>query len=254
MKKLLLALAGLLCLGSAHAADSLTVAAASDLSLCLDELNAAFKQTRPGVEIKATTGSSGNFLAQIKNGAPFDVFLSADMSYPRELVKDGQADESSLTLYATGHLVLWSTNPGVDVSQGLAVLSTGAVKKFAIANPDVAPYGRAARAALQSAGLWDKLQGKLVSGENIAQTAQFVQTGNVDAGIVALSLVKAPKMSGVGHYYPIAENQYPVLEQGGVITSHGKGNPAARAYIEFLRSPAARAVLDKYGFLLPKSG
>jgi molybdate transport system substrate-binding protein len=253
MNKLLLALAALLCLGSAHAADSLTVAAAADLSLCLDDLNAAFRQGHPGVEVKATTGSSGNFLAQIKNGAPFDVFLSADMSYPRELVKDGQAEESSLTLYATGHLVLWSTNPKVDVSRGLAVLNTDAVKKFAIANPDVAPYGRAARAALQSAGLWDQLQSKLVSGENIAQTAQFVQSGNVDAGIVALSLVKAPKMAGVGRYTPIAEDQYPRLEQGGVITAHGKDNPAARAYIEFLRSPAARAVLDKYGFLLPKS-
>lgn len=253
MKKLLPAFAALLCLGAAHAADSLTVAAAADLSLCLDELDAAFRQAHPGVEVKATTGSSGNFLAQIRNGAPFDVFLSADMAYPRELVKDGLAEEPSLTLYATGHLVLWSTNPGVDVSQGLAVLSTAAVKKFAIANPDVAPYGRAARAALQSTGLWDRLQGKLVSGENIAQTAQFVQSGNVDAGIVALSLVQAPKLAGVGRYQLIAEDRYPRLEQGGVITAHGKDNPAARAYIEFLRSPAARAVLDKYGFLLPKS-
>jgi molybdate transport system substrate-binding protein len=254
MNKLLLALAALLCLGTAHAAETLTVAAASDLSLCLDDLDAAFRQAHPGVEVKATTGSSGNFLAQIKSGAPFDVFLSADMAYPRELVKEGLAEEPSLTLYATGHLALWSTNPQVDVSQGLAVLNTGAVKKFAIANPDVAPYGRAARAALQSAGLWDKLQGKLVSGENIAQTAQFVQSGNVDAGIVALSLLKAPKMAGVGRYSAIAEDQYSRLEQGGVITAHGKDNPAAKAYIEFLRSPAARAVLDRYGFLLPRGG
>ncbi|MBV8062205.1 MAG: molybdate ABC transporter substrate-binding protein, partial [Nevskia sp.] len=151
----------------------------------------------------------------------------------------------------TGHIVLWSTNPAVDVSQGLKVLSGGAVKKFAIANPDVAPYGRAARAALQSAGLWDALQPKLVRGENIAQTAQFVQSGNADAGIVALSLVLAPQVAGTGRFYRIPEDQYPVLEQGAVITARGAANPLAKAYIEFLRSPEARAVFDKYGFLLP---
>ena len=251
MKKLLLLLAGLLCMGAAQAADTLTIAAAADLTLCLDDLNAAFRNSHPDADLKTTTGSSGNFLAQIRNGAPFDVFLSADMSYPRELVKAGQADESSLTLYATGHIVLWSTNPAVEVGKGLAVLDSAAVKKFAIANPDVAPYGRAAKAALQSAGLWQQLQPKLVSGENIAQTAQFVQSGNVDAGIVALSFVLSPKVAGTGKYYRIAEDQYPVLEQGAVITAKGAGNPLAKSYIEFLRSPEARAVFDKYGFLLP---
>ncbi len=255
MKKLLLLLAGLLCMGAvpaaAPAADGLTIAAAADLTLCLDQLNAAFRKAHPGAELRTTTGSSGNFLAQIRNGAPFDVFLSADMAYPRELVKDGQAEADTLTLYATGHIVLWSTNPAVDVGKGLAVLNSDAVKKFAIANPDVAPYGRAARAALQSAGLWQPLQSKLVSGENIAQTAQFVQSGNVDAGIVALSFVLSPQAAGSGKYYRIAEDQYPLLEQGAVVTAHGSANPLARAYIEFLRSPEARAVFDQYGFLLP---
>lgn len=254
MRKLLLLLAGVLCLGVAQAAragETLNIAAAADLTLCLQDLNAAFGKVHPEVELKSTTGSSGNFLAQIKNGAPFDVFLSADMSYPRELVKGGLADESSLTLYATGHLVLWTTNPAVDVSQGLPVLGGEAVKKFAIANPDVAPYGRAAKAALERAGSWEALQPKLVRGENIAQTAQFVQTGNVDAGIVALSLVVAPKVAGTGKFYRIPEDQYPVLEQGAVITNAGAGKPAAKAYIEFLRSPEARAVFDRYGFLLP---
>ncbi|HZR36109.1 MAG TPA: molybdate ABC transporter substrate-binding protein [Nevskia sp.] len=253
MRKLLLLLAGVLCLGPARAAEpqTLYIAAAADLTLCLKELDAAFARTHPGVELKPTTGSSGSFLAQIKNGAPFDVFLSADMSYPKQLVKDGEADESSLTLYAAGHLVLWSTSPAVDVSQGLAVLNTAAVRKFAIANPDIAPYGRAARAALEKAGLWDVLQPKLVRGENIAQTAQFVQSGNVDAGIVALSLVAAPPAAGAGKYWRVPEDQYPVLEQGAVITARGAANPAARAYIEFLRTPEARAVLDRYGFLLP---
>lgn len=254
MKKLLLLLAGALSLcaaQTAHAGDTLNIAAAADLSLALQDLDAAFAKAHPDVELKPTTGSSGNFLAQIKNGAPFDVFLSADVSYPKQLVKDGQADESSLTVYAIGHLVLWTTNPAIDVSQGLKVLKSDAVKKFAIANPDVAPYGRAAKAALEKAGLWDGLQDKLVRGENIAQTAQFVQSGSVDAGIVALSLVVAPKVAGTGTYYRIAEDQYPVLEQGAVITAKGAANPVAKAYIEFLRSPEARAVFDKYGFLLP---
>jgi len=254
MRKLLL-LAGALCLAAAQAADApgqaLYIAAAADLTLCLQDLDAVFARTHPEIELKATTGSSGNFLAQIRNGAPFDVFLSADMSYPRQLVQDGQADESTLTLYAIGHLVLWSTNPAVDVNQGLTVLKGDAVKKFAIANPDVAPYGRAARAALEKAGLWDALQPRLVRGENIAQTAQFVQSGNVDAGIVALSLVMAPKVAGTGRFWRIPEDQYPLLEQGAVVTAKGGANPAARAYIEFLRSPEARAVFDKYGFLLP---
>ena len=245
------ALALLVLCTPAWAGDSLQIAAASDLATCLDELDAAFLKTRPGVDIKATTGSSGNFVAQIKNGAPFDLFLSADLSYPRALAKDGLADPATLTLYATGHLVLWSLNPAVDVSQGLAVLDTAAVKKFAIANPDVAPYGRAAKAALQKAGLWERVAAKAVSGENIAQTAAFVQTGNVDAGIVALSFVKSPKAAGQGHYFAIPEDQYPTLEQGGVVLAKGKDNAAAAAYIGFLRSPAARSVFDKYGFLLP---
>jgi len=254
MNKLLLLLLGVLLSAAAHAAaaaGALTIAAASNLSLCLDELDGKFKQVHPDVDLKASTGSSGNFLAQIKNGAPFDVFLSADMSYPKELVKSGLADESSLTLYATGHIVLWTTNPAVDLSKGLAALSSDSIKKIAIANPDVAPYGRAAKAALQSAGAWDAVKSKLVLGENIAQTAQFVQSGNADAGIVALSFVKAPAAAGSGHYFPIPENLYPTLEQGAVITEKGRYNPLARQYIEFLRSAEARAVFDKYGFLLP---
>jgi len=254
MNKLVLLLLGALLSAAANAAPAtgaLTIAAASDLSLCLDELDGKFRQTHLDVDLKASTGSSGNFLAQIRNGAPFDVFLSADMSYPKELVRAGLADESSLTLYATGYIVLWTTNPAVDLSKGLAALSGDSIKKIAIANPDVAPYGRAAKAALQSAGVWDAVKSKLVLGENIAQTAQFVQSGNVDAGIVALSFVKAPTIAGSGHYFPIPENLYPTLEQGAVITAKGKDNPAAKQYIEFLRSAEARAVFDKYGFLLP---
>lgn len=235
----------------AMAAESLTIAAAADLANCLDALSAAFRQTYPDAELKTTTGASGSFFAQIKNGAPFDVFLSADMNYPRELVKAGLADEASLTRYATGHIVLWTLSSTLAVEKGLDALASANVGRVAIANPDVAPYGRAARAALQAAGLWDSVQSKLVFGENIGQTAQFVRSGNVDAGIVALSFVKAPGAAGLGRYYEIPEQLYPTLEQGAVIPHHGQDNPLAQAYIAFLRSPAARVVFDRYGFVLP---
>ncbi len=229
----------------------LTIAAAADLAYCMEDLNAEFRRQHPEVELKTTTGASGNFFAQIKAGAPFDVFLSADLNYPRELVKAGLAVESSLLMYAVGHVALWTTREGVEVSGGLAVLKSEAFRKIAIANPEVAPYGRAAKAALQSAGVWEAVQERLVFGENIAQTAQFVQTGNVDAGIVSLSLLKSPKMAGVGRYFEIPEALHPRLEQGGVVTRHGEGKPLAAAYLAFLNSPGARAVFDRYGFLLP---
>lgn len=231
----------------------LAIAAAADLAWCMDELNAEFRRLHPGVELKTTTGASGNFFAQIKAGAPFDVFLSADLNYPRELAKAGLAVESSLLMYAVGHVALWTTREDLELSGGLAVLGSAAIGRIAIANPEIAPYGRAAKAALQSAGVWDAVQDRLVFGENIAQTAQFVQTGNVDAGIVSLSLLKSPKMNGIGRYFEIPEALHPRLEQGGVVTRHGKGKPLAAAYLAFLNSPGARAVFDRYGFLLPAS-
>src|SRR5262249_45668359 len=130
-------------------------------------------------------GSSGNFFAQIKNGAPFDVFLSADTDFPMALAKDGLADSSSLVVYAYGRLVMWSNKPTVDVSTGFKALTQPAIKRIAIANPNVAPYGRAAKEALQRAGVWDAVKPKIVFGENISQTAQFVETGNADVGLVS---------------------------------------------------------------------
>ena len=233
-----------------RAADSVSIAAAADLVFCLDELDATFKQAHPGADLQVSSGSSGNFTAQIKNGAPFDVFLSADMSYPRDLVKAGLADEKSLTQYAVGRLVFWTSKPGsVDVTRGLAILAQPEpVKKLAVANPDHAPYGRAAREALQHEKLWDAVQPRVVLGENIAQTAQFVETGNADAGLVALSLVLSPRLAKVGKWQEIPVDFYGKLEQGAVLTASGTKNPLARAYLEFLRSPAARQIFDRYGF------
>jgi len=235
-----------------EAKSPLAIAAAADLVYCLADIDQEFTRQHPGADLKVTTGSSGNFFTQLQHGAPFDIFLSADVNFPRELAKAGLADSASLTTYAVGRIVLWTTRDDIDVSRGLAIVNDSAVKKFAIANPDHAPYGRAAKAALEHAELWEAASKKLVLGENIAQTAQFVQTGNAEAGVVALSLVLAPPVTKVGHWIEIPPDSYPRLEQGAIITAHGAKNPLAPAYLAFLRSPEARAILDRYGFRLPK--
>ena len=245
-------LAGNIPMMHAAPATTISIAAAADLVFCLDALDGAFKKTHPEADLKVSTGSSGNFFAQIQNGAPFDIFLSADLKYPRDLAAAGLADAGTLTPYALGRIVLWTTQPGIDLSRGLASVTETQIRKLAIANPDHAPYGAAAKASLQHEKLWDAVQGKLVVGENIAQTAQFVQTGNVDAGIVALSLVLAPATKGIGKYVEIPDALHPPLEQGLVVTRHGAGNPLAAQYLEFLRSPEARTIFDAYGFRLPQ--
>jgi molybdate transport system substrate-binding protein len=243
----------LTCGGSLAAADAptVTIAAASDLVFCLEALNRQFTNSNPGVTLKSSAGSSGNFFAQIKNGAPFDVFLSADMSYPKELVQSGAAEESSLFQYAIGRLALWTVKTNLVLTNGLLALRDPAVKRVAIANPEHAPYGRAARDALRQAGLWEALQPRVVLGDNISQTAQFVQTGNADAGIVALSLVLSPRLAKVGRWVEVPPDTYPPLEQGAVLTRRGRDNKAAQDYLKFLQSGQAREIFDRYGFRLP---
>ena len=236
----------------AQKVETLSIAAASDLVYCLEELNATFHKAHPTLTLKVSTDSSGNFFAQIQHGAPFDIFLSADLHYPNALIKAGLADSSSLTLYAIGYIVLWSRRPDIDVTRGLEILRDEKITKVAIANPAHAPYGRAAKAALEYFKLWEPIQPKLVLGENIAQTAQFVQTGNVDAGIVALALVMSPKLKNAGTYYVIPETSFPRLEQAAVLTKQGIKNPVANRYLEFLRSAPAREIFNRYGFRLPR--
>lgn len=235
----------------ARGAASVSIAAASDLVFCLEALHAAFRQVEPQVKLQTATGSSGNFFAQIRHGAPYDVFLSADLHYPRELIAAGAADGASLTRYAVGRIVLWTLRSDLDLSAPGQLVRDARVQRFAIANPAHAPYGRAAREALEHAGVWRDIQPKLVLGENIAQAAQFVQTGNADAGIVALSLVLAPKNAGVGRWVEISAERHAPLEQGVVLTRRGAANPAAGRYLAFLRSPAAREIFERYGFRLP---
>ncbi|MBI5689112.1 MAG: molybdate ABC transporter substrate-binding protein [Verrucomicrobia bacterium] len=226
---------------------TVTVAAASDLVFCLEALHAQYA----GARLTVSTGSSGNLFAQIRQGAPFDVFLSADMRYPRELIAAGEADPTSLTLYGIGRLVLWTTRTDLDLASLAATLRHPQLRRFAIANPSHAPYGRAARELLENTGVWIEIQPRLVLGENISQTAQFIQTGSADAGLVALSLVAAPALRGTGRWLEIPGHLHAPLEQGAVLTRRGAGNAAARDYLVFLRSPQARAILDRFGFRLP---
>lgn len=230
----------------------LKIAAAADLKFALDEVVAAFRTAEPDVAVKVTFGASGNLCAQIENGAPFDVFLSADVVYPRRLIQEGMAREDSLFPYAIGHLVLWvpSSSP-IDLAAGAAAVLDPAARKVAIANPEHAPYGRAAVAALKSLGVYEAVAPRLVRGENVAQTAQFVETGAADIGVIALSLALAPPMKTKGRYWEIPTSAHPPLEQAGVVIAATQHPREAAAFREFMRSAKARAILARYGFVLP---
>ncbi len=235
-------------------ADAIAIAAASDLSSVFPELAARFRR-ETGHPVTFSFGSSGNFFAQIQNGAPFDLFFSADLDYPRELEAAGLAEPGTLYRYATGRIVLWvPVGSRLDVSKGLSVLLDPGVHKIAIANPRHAPYGRAAVAALQHEKLYEKLQGKLVLGENISQTAQFVESGNADTGILALSLVAAPAMKGRGQYFIIPQSNHPPIEQAAVILRSSKHKQTARQFLEYVKKPEIVALLESYGFALPGAG
>jgi molybdate transport system substrate-binding protein len=252
VKKILFLLM-ILCMPVAQA-ETLLIAAASDLVHCIDELGAAFGQEAPGTDVKVSTGASGNFFVQIVRGAPFDVFMSADMDYPRKLAQEGAADAASLAPYAVGRLAVWTLDARFDLRQGMRMFADPRLTRAAIANPDVAPYGRAARAALLHHGVWHAVQGKLVIGENVAQAAQFVQTGNAQLGIVSLATVLSPRLKGVGRYYLVPEEGIAPIEQGAIVTRRGQGNPLAARFVRFLQSERARAILVRSGFGLPPGG
>jgi molybdate transport system substrate-binding protein len=232
-------------------AQEIRVAAAADLQFALDELAAQYlKQT--GRKIDVSYGSSGNFFAQIQNGAPFDVLLSADIEYPRKLEAAGLAEPGTLYEYAVGRIVLWMpADARVDVAKlGWRALLEPAIGKIAVANPEHAPYGRAAVAALRNAGIYEQVRSKLVYGENIAQAAQFVSSGNAQAGILALSLAISPPMRG-GNRWEIPANLHAPIEQGAVIMKSAKSKEGARDFLTFLKSATGRKILDSYGFTLP---
>jgi molybdate transport system substrate-binding protein len=234
----------------AHA-QQLAVAAAADLKFAITDVAAQF-ETKTGMKVNVTYGSSGNFFAQLKNGAPFDVFLSADIDYARNLQEAGLAEPGTLSRYATGRIVIWAPeNSPFDVSEsGWKALLDERVKKIAIANPEHAPYGRAAVAAMQKAGIYDQVKSKLVFGENISQAAQFVQSGNAQAGILALSLAVSDAMKD-GKRWDIPEDLHPPIEQAAIVMKNAKNKEAARAFLEFVKSDTGRAKLLKYGFTFP---
>lgn len=232
-------------------AQSLRIAAASDLQFALADLAASYEK-QSGAKLAITYGSSGNFYAQIQNGAPFDLFFSADTSYPQKLIETGLADPDSRYTYAFGRIVLWfpPESPLIPANFQWNTLLDARIQKIAIANPEHAPYGRAAVAALQKAGIYERVKSKLVYGENISQAAQFVQSGSAQAGILALSLTFAPAMKS-GQIWEIPRNLYPPLEQAVVLMKSSGNKPAARAFLAFLRSESARTTLARYGFTLP---
>jgi molybdate transport system substrate-binding protein len=236
----------------ALAAESITVAAAADLNYALNELANRFEATS-GVKVTLSFGASGNLYSQIQKGAPFDLFFSADEEYPKKLASAGIADVSSLRIYALGHLVLWVPNnstfdPG-KLQMGL--LTQPAVTRIAIANPQHAPYGRAAMAAIEHYGLKDKLAAKLVLGENVSQAAQFVQSGNAQAGLIAMSLAQSPAMASAGRFWVLPSDSYPELRQAAVIVSASTHKKAAQAFLDYVLSTEGAATLRKYGLTPP---
>jgi len=232
---------------------TLAVAAASDLKFAMDEVVTAFKKSRPDIAITVTYGSSGNFFGQLSNKAPFDMFFSADVSYPKQLGELGLVVEGSQFLYAEGHVVLWvpKSSPLDVEKRGIKALEDPSVRKIAIANPKTAPYGRAAEAALKSLGEYEAVKDRLVFGDNIAHTAQFVQSGSADVGILALSLAVAPALQAEGRYWPIPSSAHPRLEQAGVTLKWVKSPEAAQAFKGFFTGPEGRTILKRYGFVLP---
>ncbi len=252
MPKIWTAITVLILLTSVVRAEDLTVAAAADLNYALKDLSAGFEKAT-GNKIALSFGSSGNLFSQIKGGAPFDLFFSADADYPEQLAAQGLVDRDSIRIYAIGHLVLWVPNSVKMNPQELKMdlLVQPAVQRVAIANPKHAPYGRAAMAALEHFGLNDKIASKLVFGENISQAAQFVQSGNAQAGLIALSLALSPAMKDAGTFWELPSNSYPELRQAVAIISATKSKAAALAFRDYVTSVEGKAVLERYGFRTP---
>ncbi len=229
------------------------VAAAADLKFAMEEMIQEFHKDHPEIIVKVTYGSSGNFYSQLSNQAPFDLFFSADIGYPRKLSEQGLILPGTEFLYGVGQLVLWVPKSSlIDVEHlKLEAVRHESVHHIALANPKHAPYGKAAEAALRSAGLWEAVQSKIVLGENVSQAFQFIQSGNAEIGIVALSLALAPGIKDQGRYWQIPLDTYPRLEQGGVILKWTKAPEAAQNLRRFVTGSKGRSVLKRYGFNLP---
>jgi molybdate transport system substrate-binding protein len=248
----LVSLLALAFVANAAAQTPLRIAAAADLEPVLPPLLAQFQQAT-GIHAEATYKASAMLTTQIQNGAPFDVFLSADVSYPQRLIDAGLADPAvstgphAPTVYAKGTLVLWTRNDSSLPKPSIDLLTNPALKRLAVANPDRAPYGRAAVAALTSLKLYDTLKPKIVTAENIAQTAQFVDSGNADAGLISLTSALTPRLSGSGSYFIIPRSLYPPIEQGAVLIRKSDMHADAQKFLDFLLSAPIQSQLQKSG-------
>jgi molybdate transport system substrate-binding protein len=232
-------------------AEEITIAAAADLNFVFRELVAEYEKST-GDRVRLSLGSSGNFYAQIQNGAPFDLYFSADIAYPRKLEEAGLTVPGSLYLYAIGRIVLWTGKDSrLDLSKGLEILRQPTIKKIAIANPKHAPYGRAAVAAMEHAQVYDRIKDKLVLGENISQAAQFIESGAADVGIIAMSLALAPLMQAAGQYWEIPADAHPPIEQGAVILKGAKNQERAKAFLSFVQGAEGQTMMKRYGFIVP---
>jgi molybdate transport system substrate-binding protein len=248
----LIAIVNLSIAAPARCADELTIAAAADLTFVFTDVAAKF-QAQTGDSAKLSFGSSGNFFSQIQNGAPYDLFFSADISYAKKLEDAGLTEPGSLYRYAIGKIVLWvPADSKLEVSKGMPVLSDPAIRKIAIANPAHAPYGRAAMAAIKHDRLYDTIKDKIVLGENISQTAQFVQSGNADIGVIALSLALSPTMKDKGKYFEVPAEDYPAIAQAVVILKSSKHKELAQKFIAFIKQPATSELMQRYGFVVPR--
>ena len=234
---------------TAHAGEKITIAAAADLKFALGEIVVLFEKAHPADRVETIYGSSGKFQMQIRQGAPFDLYFSADIAYPRALKEEGFAG-SEVQPYAVGRIVLWSTSRDT-ARMTLADLANPTIRKIAIANPKHAPYGKRAEEALKASGVWEKVEARLVYGENVAQAAQFVQTGNAQAGIIALSLALSPELAKQGGYALISDKLHQPLEQGFIITKRAADNSLAQAFARFMAGQEVRAIMTRYGFVLP---
>lgn len=233
----------------AGAAETIRIAAAADLRFAMDAIIGDFQRIYPEHEVEAIYGSSGRFRAQIENGAPFDLYFSADIAYPQALQQAGHV-AGEVIPYAVGRIALWSDS--VDAAAlTLAGLQRPEFRRIAIANPRHAPYGARAREALQAVGLWEELEPRLVFGENIAHTLQLVQSGAAEVGIVALSLVLHPDIARRGGHHLIDDSLHQPLRQGFVITQRAATNRAAHLFAKFISQDASRRIMRDYGFVLP---
>jgi molybdate transport system substrate-binding protein len=228
-------------------AEQVLVAVAANFIPPFREIAMEFEKTT-GHDVRVAAGSSGNFYSQIKNGAPFDVFFSADMERPKLLEDEGLGVKDSRFTYAIGRLVLWSPND--NLIKGEETLRLKQYKRLAMASPKTAPYGVAAMQTMQKLELWESLQSKIVQGENLGQTMGFIESGNAELGFLALSQVMDPKIKGKGSRWDVPSNLHEPIKQDLVLLTKGKDNQAAKALMEFIRGPQAKTIIERYGYEL----